>query len=150
MFDRCACRAEYSDFASALELFQHAKRVLQFAQGLQGDLGVPAVVVFLGHAQHGQDHVAVDGDIRAVGGNTVELCFDLADEVGAAFLKMTAQAGHSVGKAFNVSFCTERVALTSGVRAALQKHTRSAVPFLPLTNDREYSESRPLRAIALT
>jgi hypothetical protein len=42
------------------------------------------------------------------------------------------------------------VALTSGVGAALQKHTRSAVPFLPLTDDREYFEFRPLRAIALT
>ncbi|MNZ95789.1 hypothetical protein D3C78_1149570 [compost metagenome] len=60
-------RAEYSDLASPLELFEHTESLLQFAQGLQGDFGIPAVVVFLGHAQHGQDHVAVDRDVRAVG-----------------------------------------------------------------------------------
>ncbi|MNN02517.1 hypothetical protein D3C81_1151790 [compost metagenome] len=67
VFDGCACRAEHRDFAAPLELFEHAEGVLQFAQGLQGNLGIPAVVVFLGHAQHGQDHVAVDRDVRAVG-----------------------------------------------------------------------------------
>ncbi|MNF80021.1 hypothetical protein D3C84_622520 [compost metagenome] len=67
MFYRGAGRAEHRDFAPTLELFQHPKGLLQFAQGLQCDLGIPAVVVFLGHAQHGQDHVAVDRDVRAVG-----------------------------------------------------------------------------------
>jgi len=42
------------------------------------------------------------------------------------------------------------MALTSDISAALQKNTRSAVPFLPLKNDREYSESRRLRGFAPT
>ncbi|MCY1179291.1 hypothetical protein D9M73_196850 [compost metagenome] len=67
MFHGGTGRAENSDLAPSLELFEHAKSLFQFAQGLQGDFGVPAVVVFLGHAQHGQDHVTVDRDVRAVG-----------------------------------------------------------------------------------
>ena len=58
---------------------------------LQGDLGVPATTVVLGHAQHREDHVAVKRDIRAAGGNQIELCIDLLCEIGAVFLKKTDQ-----------------------------------------------------------
>ncbi|MGF6486678.1 hypothetical protein ABH904_000451 [Pseudomonas frederiksbergensis] len=67
VFYRRAGRAENSDFASSLELLHHTEGMLEFAQGLQGDLGIPAVVIFLGHAQHSQDHVAVNRDVGAVG-----------------------------------------------------------------------------------
>ncbi|MNV79062.1 hypothetical protein D3C71_1725960 [compost metagenome] len=51
VFDRCSCRAENGDLASPLELLQYAKGMFQFAKGLQGDLGIPAIMVLLGHAQ---------------------------------------------------------------------------------------------------
>ena len=49
-FDGRACRAKHRDFAPPLELFQHAEGVVQFADGLQGDFGVPAAAVVLCHA----------------------------------------------------------------------------------------------------
>jgi hypothetical protein len=67
MFDRRARRTEHSHLAPPPELFEHAEGLLEFSQGLQGDLGVPAIMVVLGHAQHGQDHVAVNREVRAVG-----------------------------------------------------------------------------------
>ncbi|MNI33576.1 hypothetical protein D3C73_875340 [compost metagenome] len=59
--------AENRDFTPPAVLFEYTESLFEFAQGLQGDFGVPAVVVFLGHAQHSEDHVAVDRKVRAVG-----------------------------------------------------------------------------------
>ena len=84
-------RAEYRDFAPALELFEHPKGMVQFTDGTQGDLGVPAITVVLGHAQDGEDHVSIKRDIRAVGGDQLNLCVDLLSEVGPVFFKMTKQ-----------------------------------------------------------
>ncbi len=52
MFHWCTGGAEHSDFAAALEALEHPKGFVQFAQGLQRYLDVPAVTVILGHAQH--------------------------------------------------------------------------------------------------
>ncbi|RMU63440.1 hypothetical protein ALP29_200787 [Pseudomonas syringae pv. avii] len=52
-------RAEHGDFAAALEAFQYPKGFVQFAQGLQRNLDVPAVAVVLGHTQHREHHVSV-------------------------------------------------------------------------------------------
>ncbi|MNN75814.1 hypothetical protein D3C81_1921420 [compost metagenome] len=46
-------RAEHRHLATALVALQGAERVVQLAQGLQGDLGAPAVRVVVGHAQDG-------------------------------------------------------------------------------------------------
>ena len=43
--------------------------MLHLAQGLQHDLGVPAVAVGLGHARHGEEHLAVEREIGAVAGS---------------------------------------------------------------------------------
>ncbi len=90
-FDRCARRAKHRDLAAVLELFQHAEGVIQLADCLQRDFCIPTVAVILGHAQHGEDHVAIKGDIRAVGGDQLELCVDLLREVRPVFVKMTVQ-----------------------------------------------------------
>ncbi|MNY00641.1 hypothetical protein D3C86_1331420 [compost metagenome] len=59
MFNRGASGAEDSDFAAPLVLLQHAEGMVELTQCLQGDLGIPAIAVVLGHAQNGQYHVAV-------------------------------------------------------------------------------------------
>ncbi|MNH02892.1 hypothetical protein D3C79_621400 [compost metagenome] len=78
VFDRGAGGAEYGDLAPSLVLFKGAEGMVQFAQGLQGDLGVPAVAVVVGHAQDGQHHVAVQRQVGAIGRNQRQLFFQLA------------------------------------------------------------------------
>jgi len=73
VFYRGSGRAEDRDFATALELLQGAKGFFQFANGLQGDLGIPAIKVVMGHAQYGQQHLAVKRPVRAVGCNPLQL-----------------------------------------------------------------------------
>ncbi|MND82835.1 hypothetical protein D3C80_746790 [compost metagenome] len=59
VFDWGTSGAEDSDFAAPLVLLQHAEGMVELTQCLQGDLGIPAIAVVLGHAQNGQYHVAV-------------------------------------------------------------------------------------------
>ena len=63
--------------------------MLHLAQGLQHDLGVPAVAVGLGHARHGEEHLAVEREIGAVAGSRKGRQFvDLPRQVGAAGLEV--------------------------------------------------------------
>ena len=101
MFDRRARRAEHGDLASPLELLEDAEGMLHLAQGLQHDLGVPAVAVGLGHARHGEEHLAVEREIGAVAGSRKGRQFvDLPRQVGAAGLEVPGKivigfVGHS-------------------------------------------------------
>ena len=79
VFDRRARRTEYRDLAPSLVLFHHPEGVVEFAQGLQGDLGVPAVAVVVGHAQHGEHHVPVQRQVGAVGGDQVQLLVNVVE-----------------------------------------------------------------------
>lgn len=99
---RGAGRAEYRDLAAPLELLQHAEGVLHFAQGLQHDLGVPAIAVGLGHAHHGDQHLAIECEVGAVAGNgEVDQLVDLLGQVDSAGLEVPGEKvvriiGHSV------------------------------------------------------
>ncbi|MNS28081.1 hypothetical protein D3C72_600470 [compost metagenome] len=78
VLQRSARRAEHGHLAPALVAFQGAERMVQFAQGLQGDLRAPAVGVVMGHAQDGQHHVAVQRQVGAVRCHQLQLCVDVA------------------------------------------------------------------------
>ena len=91
MLNRGSCRAEDRDFASALELLQRAKGLFQFANSLQGDLGIPAIKVVMGHAQHGQQHLAIECAVRAVGGYPLQLFVDLMSKIQPLLLQMQRQ-----------------------------------------------------------
>jgi len=87
-----AGRAEDGDFAATLELLQGAEGVLHFAQGLQHDLGVPAVAVGLGHAGDSGEHLAVQRQVLAVaGGGQFGQFLDLLGQVGAAGLEVSGE-----------------------------------------------------------
>ncbi|MNG17099.1 hypothetical protein D3C84_1010590 [compost metagenome] len=62
--------------------------MVQLAQGLQGNLGVPAVAVVMGHAQDGQHHVTVQRQVGAVGGNQFQLFIQLA-QIDSLVLEVT-------------------------------------------------------------
>ncbi len=84
-----ARRAEDRDLAPALELLQGAEGVLHLAQGLQHDLGIPAVAVGLGHADHGGEHVAVQRQVGAVArGGEGEQLVHFAGQVDATGLEV--------------------------------------------------------------
>ncbi len=80
---------EYGDLAAPLEAFQHAKGLIQLAQGLQRYLDVPAIAVVLSHAQYGQDHVSIQRQISGIGGNLLNMLFDLAGQVEAITLEVS-------------------------------------------------------------
>ncbi len=89
MFHWCTGGAEHSDFAAALEAFEHPKGFVQFAQGLQRYLDVPAVAVILGHAQHREHHVAVQRQVFRARSHLIDVLFNLAGQVETVALKVS-------------------------------------------------------------
>ncbi|MNE52408.1 hypothetical protein D3C80_1470780 [compost metagenome] len=63
--------------------------MFHFTQGLQHDLGVPAIAIGLGHADHGDQHVAIQGQVRAVArGDQDHQFVDFVGEIDAAGLEV--------------------------------------------------------------
>ena len=122
MFDRRSCRAEDRDFAASFVAFQSAEGMIQLTQGLEGDLCVPAVAVVMRHAQDGEHHVSVERQVRAVGGDQIQLLVNVI-EVDSLILEVAGEQLVRLVRHSNVSFVQQN--LRPGQDRDLARHCLS-------------------------